>query len=108
MSYAAELKHFDDTYQAITAGYQESPTSKREVLDHIGSKLEAAKIRFYEVNQQSGQVPEDDLQLDELLTPDERELRNRVREFVVKRFMPVAVDHHRAGTMPLELAPELG
>ncbi|MFL6567527.1 MAG: acyl-CoA dehydrogenase family protein, partial [Chthoniobacterales bacterium] len=50
----------------------------------------------------------DFLQLDELLTPDERELRNRVREFVVKRFMPVAVDHHRAGTMPLELAPELG
>ena len=67
MSYAAELKHFDDTYQAITAGYQESPTSKREVLDHIGSKLEAAKTRFYEVNQQSGQVPEDDLQLDQLL-----------------------------------------
>src|SRR4051812_17994798 len=50
----------------------------------------------------------DFLQLDELLTPDERELRDRVRTFVDERFMPVVVEHHRAGTMPLELAPELG
>src|SRR4051812_32434899 len=50
----------------------------------------------------------DFLQLDELLTSDERELRARVRAFVDERFVPVVVQHHRAGTVPLELAPELG
>ena len=50
----------------------------------------------------------DFLQLDELLTPEERQLRDRVRAFVTERFLPVAVQHYRAGTVPLELAPELG
>lgn len=50
----------------------------------------------------------DFLQLDELLTVEERELRDRVRRFVDERFLPVAVHHHRAGTFPLELARELG
>ena len=52
--------------------------------------------------------PPDFLQLDELLTKDQRELRKRIRDFVTERFLPVVVGHHRAGTMPLELAPELG
>src|SRR5690242_18766166 len=50
----------------------------------------------------------DFLQLDELLTPEERQRRDRVRAFVTERFLPVAVQHYRAGTVPLELAPELG
>lgn len=50
----------------------------------------------------------DFLQLDDLLTAEERQLRERVRAFVDRRFMPVVVQHHRAGTMPLELAPDLG
>ena len=50
----------------------------------------------------------DFLQLDELLTPDERGLRDRVRAWVDERFMPVVVQHHRDGTFPMELAPELG
>lgn len=49
----------------------------------------------------------DFLQLDELLTPPERELRARVRKWVAERFLPVVVQHHRAGTLPLELTKEL-
>src|SRR4029077_3040083 len=48
------------------------------------------------------------LQIDELLTAEERQLRDRVRTFVTERFLPVAGQHYRAGTLPLELAPELG
>jgi glutaryl-CoA dehydrogenase len=50
----------------------------------------------------------DFLQLDDLLTPEERELRRRIRSFVTERFLPVVVEHHRAGTFPFELAPEIG
>jgi glutaryl-CoA dehydrogenase len=50
----------------------------------------------------------DFLQLDDLLTPDERQLRERARAFVSERFMPVVVQHHRAGTLPLDLAVEMG
>ena len=50
----------------------------------------------------------DFLRLDELFTPEERQLRDYVRSFVTERFLPVVVEHHRAGTIPLELAPELG
>jgi len=67
LSYAAELKHFDETYHALTAGYAESPTSKREVLDVIGKELEAAKKRFYELNQQTGEEPQADPLLDQLV-----------------------------------------
>lgn len=52
--------------------------------------------------------PPDFLQLDDLLTPEERQLRDRLREFVTERFLPIAIEHYRAGTLPLELAPELG
>jgi glutaryl-CoA dehydrogenase len=50
----------------------------------------------------------DFVQLDDLLTPDEREVRERVRRFVSDRFLPTVVRHYRAGTFPLEMAPELG
>ena len=50
----------------------------------------------------------DFLQLDDLLTPEERGVRDSVRAWVDSRFMPLVVQHHRNGTFPLELAPELG
>ncbi|MGI8432901.1 MAG: acyl-CoA dehydrogenase family protein [Chthoniobacterales bacterium] len=46
-------------------------------------------------------------QLDELLTDDERALRDRVRSWVQERFLPVVTGHYRAGTFPMELVPEL-
>ena len=42
------------------------------------------------------------------LTPDERRIRDSVREWVERKFLPLVVQHHRDGTFPLELAPELG
>jgi len=50
----------------------------------------------------------DFFRLDDLLTPEERHLRDCVRAFVTDRFLPVAVEHYRAGTLPLDLLPELG
>jgi glutaryl-CoA dehydrogenase len=47
-------------------------------------------------------------QLDELLTPPERQIRDRTRHWVDERFLPLVVQHYRAGTFPLELVPELG
>ncbi len=46
-------------------------------------------------------------QLDDLLTPDERRLRDATRAWVEARFLPVIAQHYRAGTFPLELVPEL-
>ena len=43
----------------------------------------------------------DFMQLDALLTEEERQLRDRVRTFVNERFLPVVVQHYRAGTLPL-------
>jgi glutaryl-CoA dehydrogenase len=45
--------------------------------------------------------------LDTLLTPDERRIRDNVRHWVDSRFLPVVVQHYRAGTFPMELVPEL-
>ncbi|HVF72230.1 MAG TPA: acyl-CoA dehydrogenase family protein [Chthoniobacterales bacterium] len=45
--------------------------------------------------------------LEELLTGDERQLRDRVRSWVQQRFLPVAAQHYRDGTFPMELVPEL-
>ena len=45
--------------------------------------------------------------LDELLTPEERQLRDRVRIWVQDRFLPVVTQHYRDGTFPMELVPEL-
>jgi glutaryl-CoA dehydrogenase len=47
-------------------------------------------------------------QLDELLTAEERRLRDNVRDWVQTRFLPVVAQHYRDGTFPMELAPELG
>jgi len=46
-------------------------------------------------------------QLDELLSDEERAIRDGVRRWVEERFLPVVVTHYRAGTFPLELLPEL-
>ncbi|HEY2714540.1 MAG TPA: acyl-CoA dehydrogenase family protein [Chthoniobacterales bacterium] len=46
-------------------------------------------------------------QLDELLSNEERAVRDRVRQWVEDRFLPVIASHYRAGTFPLELLPEL-
>ena len=45
--------------------------------------------------------------LDALLTPEERALRDRVRRWVDERFLPVVTEHYRAGTFPMELVPEM-
>lgn len=45
--------------------------------------------------------------LEELLTADERQLRDRVRSWVEQRFLPVVAQHYRDGTFPMELVPEL-
>jgi glutaryl-CoA dehydrogenase len=45
--------------------------------------------------------------LDELLSPDERQVRDRIRQWVQERFLPVIAQHYRDGTFPMELVPEL-
>src|SRR5215210_166594 len=45
--------------------------------------------------------------LEELLTPDERRIRDAVRHWVQERFLPVVVQHYRDGTFPMELVPEM-
>src|SRR4051812_36496726 len=47
-------------------------------------------------------------QLDDLLAPEDREVRDSVRGFVDQRFMPVVTKHYRDGTFPMELLPEMG
>ncbi len=46
-------------------------------------------------------------QLDQLLTTEERQVRDRVRRWVQKRYLPVIQQHYRAGTFPMDLVPEL-
>jgi len=45
--------------------------------------------------------------LDELLTADERRIRDAVRHWVQERFLPIVARHYRDGTFPMELVPEL-
>lgn len=47
-------------------------------------------------------------QLDRNLSDEERGVRETVRRFVSKRFMPDVRKHFRDGTFPLELAEEMG
>jgi glutaryl-CoA dehydrogenase len=42
------------------------------------------------------------------LSDEERSVRDTVRQFVDKSFMPVVREHFKAGTFPMELVPELG
>src|SRR5713226_2369743 len=48
------------------------------------------------------------LQLEDQLTPEERLVRDTVRAFTAERVMPHVADWFEAGTLPRELAPELG
>jgi glutaryl-CoA dehydrogenase len=48
------------------------------------------------------------LQLDELLTEDERLIRDNVARWVDDRWLPMVTEHFRAGTFPKEIALELG
>ena len=52
--------------------------------------------------------PLDLLGLDDELSPDERLLRDTVRDFVRKRVLPQVGDWFERGIFPKELAPELG
>lgn len=45
---------------------------------------------------------------DRCLSDEERSIRDTVRRFVDRRFMPVIREHFRDGTFPLELIPQLG
>ncbi len=46
--------------------------------------------------------------LDELLTEEQRMMRDAVRDWVEAKFLPQVIQHHRDGTFPMELATELG
>lgn len=46
--------------------------------------------------------------LDDLLSDEDRAVRDAVRAWVQNRFLPLVQKAYRAGTFPLELAPELG
>jgi glutaryl-CoA dehydrogenase len=45
---------------------------------------------------------------DELLTEEQRMMRDAVRDWVEAKFLPVVIQHHRDGTFPQELARDLG
>src|SRR5207253_9325540 len=46
--------------------------------------------------------------VEDLLSEEERMVRDAVRDCVETEFLPVVTEHHRAGTFPLELIPKLG
>ena len=46
--------------------------------------------------------------IDELLTEEQRMMRDAVRDWVEAKFLPIVSQHHRDGTFPTELAKELG
>jgi glutaryl-CoA dehydrogenase len=47
-------------------------------------------------------------QVEQLLSEDERMVRDAVRDWVEAEFLPVVAEHHRAGTFPVQLLPKLG
>jgi len=49
----------------------------------------------------------DFLSLDDLLTDQEKQVRQSVRKWVTDRFMPVVAKHYQAGTFPMELVAEM-
>jgi glutaryl-CoA dehydrogenase len=55
-----------------------------------------------------GPDPSDVLALDSLLTPDELEVRQKVRDFTDQRIKPGIARWYDDAVFPLELAPELG
>jgi glutaryl-CoA dehydrogenase len=52
--------------------------------------------------------PKDFLELDHLLSDEERDIRDTVRAFVTDRVLPSIGDWFESAAIPLELAPELG
>jgi len=46
--------------------------------------------------------------IEELLSEEERMIRDAVRDWVEVEFLPIVAEHHRAGTFPVELIPKLG
>jgi glutaryl-CoA dehydrogenase len=46
--------------------------------------------------------------IESLLSEEERMVRDAVRDWVEAEFVPVVVEHHRAGTFPMALVPRLG
>jgi len=46
--------------------------------------------------------------IDELLTEEQRMMRDAVRDWVEAKFLPIVSQHHRDGTFPTELAKDLG
>lgn len=50
----------------------------------------------------------DYLEIDSLLSEEERMVRDAVRAFVDERVMPIIEECHREGRTPLELVPEMG
>src|SRR5512132_574644 len=46
--------------------------------------------------------------IEALLTEEQRMVRDAVRDWVEKEFVPVVAEHHRAGTFPMEVAKPLG
>ncbi len=55
-----------------------------------------------------GETPHDFLQIDALLDDEERLIRDTVREFVGDRILPNVADWFEEGTLPKELAKEMG
>lgn len=49
----------------------------------------------------------DFMNIDVQLAEDEKMVRGAVRQWVEDRFLPVVTEHHRAGTFPLDLVPEI-
>src|SRR5438876_6495083 len=47
-------------------------------------------------------------EIEDLLSDEERAVRDAVRDWVEAEFVPVVAEHHRAGTFPVELIPKLG
>jgi glutaryl-CoA dehydrogenase len=46
--------------------------------------------------------------IDDLLSEEERMVRDAVRDWVEAEFLPIVTEHHRAGTFPVDLIPRLG
>jgi glutaryl-CoA dehydrogenase len=46
--------------------------------------------------------------VDELLSEEERMVRDTIRDWVEAEFVPIVAEHHRGGTFPVALIPRLG
>src|SRR5436190_23925346 len=47
-------------------------------------------------------------EIEDLLSDEERMIRDAVRDWVEAEFLPIVAEAHRAGTFPVELIPKLG